>query len=254
MPPRVVQHIPDRIPYLPHRAQHVQVVAVAQHRSPASESAVHRLREARGQRLHPAPERRGPVGLDDRVEVVVLERELEEPECAARGARAEALDHGPHDAGVPQRGQPRQGLQGDVAGEASGELRSRCVADPRARAGLASCARAPAAVGAAVEGKLGLLRMTHRGVDYGDGSRMSTEMCRAIEKRSARDARAAASPPRLHPTRSSSAGSRLCASAARRRRATRRTAAVFHHRSRPFDRARRCRIEARSLGSSDLVA
>lgn len=66
-----------------------ELSAIAQHGPAAAEDAVHRLREARSKRLHSPSERRRPIGLDDRVEVVVLDRELEEPERAALGAFAE---------------------------------------------------------------------------------------------------------------------------------------------------------------------
>ena len=78
--------------------------------------------------------------------------------------------------------------------------------------GLRPAPRAPAAAGAALEGRLGLPRMTQNSVDYGDGSQMSTAMCHPIRKISEnrtrgrpRDVRrSAASPPRRHPTRPSS--------------------------------------------------
>ena len=74
VPARVEQHVGERVPHLPRARQHLVVIAVREHlpAAPAPERAIHGVRELRRDRLHPAPERRDAVGLDDQMHVIVL--------------------------------------------------------------------------------------------------------------------------------------------------------------------------------------
>jgi len=103
------------------------VVAIRDHGPRAPEPPVHGLREADPEGLHPAPEGLAIRGLDDGVEVVALDRVVDEPEAlppahpaegvldrAHDGDRAKRCDSGAH----PERheaGEPRcEALAGQV--------------------------------------------------------------------------------------------------------------------------------------------
>ena len=78
--PSVQQHVAQRVPHLGRRPEHVEVVAVAEHRPAPLQRPVHGAREARGDRLHPSPERLRPVRLHEQMDVIVLDRVVDEPE------------------------------------------------------------------------------------------------------------------------------------------------------------------------------
>ena len=80
MPARIEQHVGERIPHLLRRLQQAQVISLEEHRPGAPQRPVHRAREPRRKRHHPAPERIAIVGLDDQVRVIVLDRVVDEPE------------------------------------------------------------------------------------------------------------------------------------------------------------------------------
>jgi len=99
---------------------------------------------------------------------------------APRGRRPRRSHGGDHPGATTRGGgTSRAQLERNVARETGGELRAREVADPRVQPGLAAGARsAPTSVATAKE-KLGLFRMIHCGVDYGDVESMRTSCIRS---------------------------------------------------------------------------
>ena len=69
----VQEHIRERVSHLARPSQHMNVVAIGQHRTASTEDSVHRARHARADGLHSG----GEIGLarrfDDRMQVVVLD-------------------------------------------------------------------------------------------------------------------------------------------------------------------------------------
>jgi hypothetical protein len=167
VPPRVEQHVGERVPDLPRRPQYVQVIAVRQNGALAPEDAVHGASEPRAERLHAAGEIELACGLDDCMKVIALDRVVDEPEAAALARRSEAALQVSHQSPAAQRGHAAAHLQGDVAGEASRERSSRSVRIARIRSALASRAGAPAAPArdvAKIESQLTTASL-HRGHD-----------------------------------------------------------------------------------------
>ena len=160
MAPGVEQHVAERVPHLPGSLQDPEVIALAQDWSAPFEHPVHRPREAGGERLHASPERIGSVRLHDGVEVIALDRVMDEAAALPLAAAEGALDLF-HDRDVPQRGDVLAHLERDVAGVASGEGIARLVGDGRVGPGLASRPRPPSAPGPAPEREVALLRPTH---------------------------------------------------------------------------------------------
>jgi hypothetical protein len=96
MAARVEEHIANRIPDLPRRPQHVDVAAIDEHTAGAVKDAVHAARKACGDRLEPARQITRTACLDDHVDVVSLNRIVNEPKSAALADFAPAafqLDH-----------------------------------------------------------------------------------------------------------------------------------------------------------------
>jgi hypothetical protein len=82
---RVENDIRERRSYLPRRAERAVVVSPVEHRSPPTEDPIHRPSEARSQALHPIRQGRGALRFDEQVDVIVLERVLDDPKvCALR--------------------------------------------------------------------------------------------------------------------------------------------------------------------------
>ena len=83
MSTRVEQHVGDRIPHLTRRPQHVNVTAIREHAPRAVKHPVHAARKARGDRLETASEIPRARRLDDHVDVIALDRVVDEPETPA---------------------------------------------------------------------------------------------------------------------------------------------------------------------------
>ena len=115
MPSRVEQHVRDRVPHLPRGLEHAVVIPIREHLPGAPERAVHREREERRDRLHPAPERLHALRLDDQVRVIVLDRVVDEPHLLPHAAAPKRGLDLPRDVGIAQRGKPRNHAQRDVA-------------------------------------------------------------------------------------------------------------------------------------------
>jgi len=121
---RVQQDVSERRPYLARRSQQVKVVAPVENRSNAPEDAVHRTREPRTDRLHPACERVPGIRLDDEVCVIALERVMEHAKIAPLARAAEASVELAHQ---PDRAKIRNvaaNAQRHVSGAGSAELGS----------------------------------------------------------------------------------------------------------------------------------
>jgi hypothetical protein len=143
--PGVHEDVRERPAHLEWRAQQVQVVAVAKHRAPPPGDSLQRPGDPRGQRHHAASERAPVRGFDEGVEVISLERVLEEAEVAALGPAAEGALESAGQAALAQRGQARAELQRHVAGQVSRDVRPGAVAHPRIRSGLPPSAGSRAA-------------------------------------------------------------------------------------------------------------
>ena len=120
------------------------MVAIAQHGPAAPEHPVHRARDPRRDRLHAAAEGLPVRGLDQEVQVIALDRELDDPEVALVAGLAERRLEGAHEAAVSERAQALAQLQRDVAREASAEVAAAPVAHPRVRPRSSAHARDPA--------------------------------------------------------------------------------------------------------------
>ena len=162
MPARIEQHVGERVPHLLRRLQHAQVIALEEHRPGAPERPVHRAREPRRKRHHPAPERLPIVGLDDQMRVIVLDRVVDEPEVAALAGLAERRLHLAHDAAVAKRLDPAPHLQRDERRQPRIDPVARPMAHPRVRPRPPPRPRRLAEVTPSPEPQLGLLRSTHR--------------------------------------------------------------------------------------------
>jgi hypothetical protein len=117
VPSRVQQHVRERAPHFPRRAQDVQVVAVREHPAPSREDAVCRARDARRDRLHAAGKVYLACGFDDEVNVIRLNRVVRdaEPTTFTRSPQAAfQRTHVPH---ASQRRQSESHLQRHMAGK-----------------------------------------------------------------------------------------------------------------------------------------
>ena len=135
MPPRIQQHVGDRIAHLPRAGEHLVVIPVGQHLpgAPAPDRPVDREREQPRQPLHPAPERRDAVGLDDQVRVIVLDRVVHEPEVRSRARAPERPLHLANDLPLAQRRNVAPHRQRDVAGIRGRELVAAAMPQLRPR-------------------------------------------------------------------------------------------------------------------------
>jgi hypothetical protein len=86
---RVQQHIGEHRPHLPRCSQDPFVIATVEHRPLASEDSIHCPRNARPNALHPASEGRRSLGFDEHVDVIVLDRVVNDAKPAATNALAE---------------------------------------------------------------------------------------------------------------------------------------------------------------------
>jgi len=77
---RVQQYIRERGSYLPGRAERAVVIAAVENRSPPIEDAIHGPSEARGEALHAIRQGRDALRFDEQVDVIVLERVVDDAE------------------------------------------------------------------------------------------------------------------------------------------------------------------------------
>jgi hypothetical protein len=115
----------------------VDVGAIDEHGARAVEGAVHGARETCGDRLHPAGEIPCAGRLDDDVQMIALDRVVDEPEAPALARPVPAslkLGYEPTD---PQIRHVVSHLQGDVTGVPRRERCPPTVRVARLRSGLA---------------------------------------------------------------------------------------------------------------------
>ena len=79
--PNVEQHVAKRVPHLSRSPQPARVVAARQDLPRELVDPLHRIRNARRDRLHPSPQRHMVVRLDDEVQVIPLNRVVSNSEA-----------------------------------------------------------------------------------------------------------------------------------------------------------------------------
>src|SRR5687767_7131244 len=87
---RVQEDVRNSVANLARRAEHVQVIAIRENRSAATEYAVHGTSEARSECLHAAAERIFIVCFYDQVRMIALNRVVAQPEVIPLEAGGEA--------------------------------------------------------------------------------------------------------------------------------------------------------------------
>jgi hypothetical protein len=157
----VQEDVRERVPDFVRRRERARVEAIGEDGAAAAEGAPRCARDAGGDGLHAAAEGDAVARFDDQVDVVGLDRVVDEAEAPAlAGAREAALDLA-HADGAAQRRESRSRLQRDVERRASRECGSRRVGHRRARLPRAPGSRAataPAARGAKIERELSSIR------------------------------------------------------------------------------------------------
>ena len=91
VPPRVEEHVRQGVADLTGCPQHVEVVAVREHWAATAEDPVDGPCQARADRLHARGQIVGARGLDDQVQVVGLDRVMDDAEARALAGRSEVL-------------------------------------------------------------------------------------------------------------------------------------------------------------------
>ncbi len=99
----VENHVRKRGSNLPGRAECAVVIAAVESRSPPIEDAIHGPSEARGQALHPVRKGRGALRFDQQVDVIVLQRVVDDAEVSAFRDCAERALHRANQAHRSQR-------------------------------------------------------------------------------------------------------------------------------------------------------
>jgi hypothetical protein len=140
----VLEHVPHRLERLARRAEQVCVVAVRKDRAAPVHDLVEGARHAHLQALHRAPERDSVRSLYDQVDVVALDREVDEAEAETLASPREcALDGAETAVGAEIPDFPAH-AQGDMKRSAT-EFRARRVRNVLARrSSLPACAAAGA--------------------------------------------------------------------------------------------------------------
>jgi hypothetical protein len=164
---RIQEHVRERVPHFARRAEDVKVIAVREDGAAAAEDAVHGSCEARTDRFHARSEIPLTRRLDNRVQVIVLDRILDEAKAPAVARSPEAAFQLSHEFHRAQRRQPPVHLQSDMTREPRRERAAEPVRMPRARAALAARTRtssSPAHLLAQIERELSnLLRHREQG-------------------------------------------------------------------------------------------
>jgi hypothetical protein len=141
----ISEDVPERVAGLGRRAEDVRVVAALEHGAAAAHHPVQSARDRDREAPHAIPERSGPAGLDDRVEVIPLDGVLHDGEVGSSSRRRKRVVNdaeGTLAAEVPDMGQD---AQRDVHGQAARELRPAHVRSPALPAAgfLPALGRAP---------------------------------------------------------------------------------------------------------------
>ncbi len=136
---RISQHVVDRVRHLGRRAKRVRVVAISENLPAAVQCAVHCLRDPDRESLDAPRERNRITCLHDKVQVVRLDGEMDDPEAIAFATQADArCDHaeagprpksrclGANARGHVDRVPCRERRPADVRHTSSGFLRTPC--------------------------------------------------------------------------------------------------------------------------------
>ena len=142
MTARIEKHVSQRMPHLARRAEDVEVKTICQHAARSPEHAIHRPGQARGNGFHPASKLSLACCLDQQVNVIALNRIVNQPEAPAVARRSEAAFLLANELHASQRRQPAPHLQRDVTRKARRERTPRAMRMSRARAALAARTRA----------------------------------------------------------------------------------------------------------------
>jgi hypothetical protein len=143
------QDVDEREAHLAWRAERSGVVSVPPDGAATAEGAVDRPRDADREAAEAVLERPGVVGLDDEMEMVVLNAELEKPEAAA-GRRGESTSHRRKDSEGAEAVHSLRGPEGHMDRMSGGMGRAGTMghATAAARRGFAAGTGAAAAPGA----------------------------------------------------------------------------------------------------------
>jgi hypothetical protein len=159
----VLQHIQERVPYLPRRGERPRVVAITPDSTLAPEEAVDRPGDPDREPLNTAREPRRPVGLHQQVEMIGLDAVVEEAEAVAGGG-GERAPHGREKWLVAQGRESCTCAQSDVSGMSWLVGRAALVRNGAATgSGLAPGTWTPTTPGP--DRKLELLRAARRHLD-----------------------------------------------------------------------------------------
>ncbi len=88
---RILKDVDERVAYISRRLQRSSVVAVREDSAASIPQAIQPLRDANEQTLHTPRERARVLGLDDQVQLVRLDRKLDEPKPESVGSSAQFL-------------------------------------------------------------------------------------------------------------------------------------------------------------------
>jgi len=126
---RVEEYIRKRGSHLAGRAERAVVIAAVENRSAPTEDAIHGPSEARGKALHPIRQSRDALRFDEQVDVIVLERVVDDAEVRASCDRAKRVLHLPNQAHRSQGRHVPANANRHQAGRRSGNsARPRCQA------------------------------------------------------------------------------------------------------------------------------
>jgi len=164
---RVEEHVGERGPNLPGRAEAAVVIPPVEHRSPPPEDPVHRSREARGDALHAACESRRVRRFDQEVDVIVLDRVVNDAEVGSFRTSAKGALQFPHQSHASQGRNLPANANRDEPRVSLGKLCTGAVPHSRSQCGLSSGSR-PRATPACRLLQFELeLRATRHTLDYG---------------------------------------------------------------------------------------
>jgi len=135
---RVQQDVRKRRSYLPGRAERAVVITAVEYRSPPIEDPIHRASQARGQALHPIRQRCDALRFDEQVDVIVLERVVNDAEVCALRDRAERALHLANQAHRSQRWHVLANTNRHQTRMAFRKLRTPAMPYPRSRRSFSS--------------------------------------------------------------------------------------------------------------------
>lgn len=133
---RIQQHVGERRTHFPRRAQRTMVISPVEHRSAPFKNPIHSPSQTRVEAFHPVGQGGCTFGLDEEVNMIVLERVMDDAEVGAlRDLSQRALDFA-NEAHRPQGGDIRTNADRHEARRALWKLRTLAVPYPRSRRGL----------------------------------------------------------------------------------------------------------------------